>query len=275
MRAKSPFCTFVAVLSIASLGSGQAMAAAPAAAGDTQAPDQAAVYEQEAIAAFEAGRYEDAVSNFKQAYELDQNPNILFNIGRVYEEAGDLEAAVDFYKQFISKPGVSLDNRKFALERIDVLEQIVAKTKPVEDEPEQPVEPPPPAVEDPAPAQPEIDAGVDADNERRRKQRIGGYVLLGVGAASLIGGGVVGGLASSTQTELADTSDPARRVELVEQGDSRALTADVLFITGGTLALVGLIVTLTALPKRGDKGRTALAPSFGRDGGGVVLRHRF
>lgn len=273
MPATSPFSAVVAALSITALSTGQVMAAPPENSGeiapDGDPTDEATSYGDAAIQAFQEGRYEEAVQNFEKAFELDGNPNNLFNIGRVYEEAGELESAVDYYKRFISQPGVSLDNRKIALERIDVLEQIIAKTKPAEPEPQ---EPPPPVIE-PDPVT-QVDSTAQAEQERRRKQRIAGYVLLGIGGAGLIAGGVTGGLAMGVEGDLADSSDLAERTELVSKGDTMALSADVLYVAGGTLALAGLIVTLTALPKRNER-QTAFAPVFDKHGGGVVVMHRF
>lgn len=270
MRASLSLRTAFVAFTLVSFSAAQ-VRAAPVADAIEPAPDDAAAFEQAAIDAFEAGRYDQAVENFERAFALDANPNNLFNIGRVYEEVGDFGAAVDYYKRFIAQPKVSLDNRKIALERIEVLEQIIAKTQSAAVEPEPEPESPAPVIA----AQPVAIDDVDSsDEQRRRKQRAGGYVLLGLGGAGLIAGGIAGGLAAGTERELADSSEPEQRTKLVERGDAAALAADVLLIAGGTLALVGLIVTLTALPKRNQQ-RTALAPVFDAHGGGVVVLHRF
>lgn len=259
----------VAAVVITSLCAGQVHAEPPA-SGSPDSSADAQRYGDAALAAFEAGRYDEAVENFQRAFALDKNPNNLFNIGRVYEEAGQLESAVEYYKQFIAQPGVTLDYRKVALDRIEVLEKTIAATKPQpepEPEPEPEVEPAPP------PATVETPVEDTTANDQRRKQRIAGLVLLGVGGAALIGGGVVGGLSVGTNSDLAGAT-PEQRGDLVNRGNTLTTTADVLFAAGGTLALVGLIVTLTALPKSGAR-KTAFAPMFHRDGGGVVVMHRF
>ena len=76
---------------------------------------------EQAIEKFQAKDYTGAVALFEQAYSIDPQPNYLFNIGRVYEEAGDLEKAVEYYAKFVKQPGVDLDSRKVANERLKVL----------------------------------------------------------------------------------------------------------------------------------------------------------
>jgi len=46
-------------------------------------------------------------------------------------------------------------------------------------------------------------------------------------------------------------------------------------IAGGTMALVGLIVALTALPKKQSERRTAALPYAGAGGAGLVFSGRF
>lgn len=224
-----------------------------------------------AIEAFGAGHYDEAIAEFEAAFALDQNPNHLFNIGRVHEEVGNLEAAVDYYKRFIAQPGVQIDYRAAALERIDVLERSLATQKQPESEPEpEPEVEPHPNIAAPQP----IDQVDEPATDSRKGQRNAGWALLGIGGAALIAGAVTTGLTASTSNRLADESDPAEREQLVARGQMLAPTSDALLVAGGTLALVGLIVALTALPKRGDR-RTASLPYAGAGGGGIVVIHRF
>ncbi|MFV8749570.1 tetratricopeptide repeat protein [Nannocystaceae bacterium ST9] len=227
---------------------------------------------QKAIDAFGAGRYDEAIAEFEAAFELDHNPNHLFNIGRVHEEVGDLQAAVDLYKRFVAQPGVQIDYRAAALERIDVLERALAAQREA-DEPAPAPEPAPESSPEPVLA-PTTDT-VDEDAAARRKtQRSAGWALLGIGGATLIAGAVTTGLTASTSNELAETSDPDERETLADRGRTLAPTSDGLMIAGGTLALVGLIVALTALPKRSER-RTAALPYAGPSSAGLVLMRRF
>ena len=105
---------------------------------------EAEALSEEAIGKFQDKDYEGAVALFEKAYSIDPQPNYLFNIGRVYEEAGNLEKAVEFYGKFVKQPGVDLDSRGVALERLKVLREILEQTE----EPKAgDQEPPPPEVE--------------------------------------------------------------------------------------------------------------------------------
>ena len=77
-------------------------------------PSEADALSDEAVAAFKAKDYDTAIAKFQRAYEIDPQPNYKFNIGRVYEEKGDLENAVKYYQEFVQSPGVDLEAREAA-----------------------------------------------------------------------------------------------------------------------------------------------------------------
>jgi tetratricopeptide (TPR) repeat protein len=77
-----------------------------------------------AVEKFKAKEYEEAVVLFEQAYDLQPEPNYLFNIGRIYEESGNLEKAAEFYERFIKEPGVPIEARERANERRRVLRKL-------------------------------------------------------------------------------------------------------------------------------------------------------
>jgi tetratricopeptide (TPR) repeat protein len=266
------------------LGSSVALAAPPA-GGETPPPetpegtdtgsteaqkDEASKLSDQAIEKFQAKDYDGAVALFEQAYGIDPNPNYLFNIGRVYEEAGTLDKAVEFYAKFVKQPGVDLDSREVALERLKVLRAILEET--TEKPPEEPKDEPKddPVVETPP------EPVVDEDAQRKRKAMRGaGFGLLGVGAAALIGGGVAGGLAQGDHNKAGEVADPADGVPLLESSQTKSLAANVLFGVGGALALTGVILVAVGFSKPKPTSRVAVMPSFGPRGGGVAVRLRF
>ena len=228
---------------------------------------------EQAIAKFQAKDFEGAVALFEQAYKLDPQPNYLFNIGRVHEEAGNLEAAVEYYAKFVKQPGVDLDSRGTALERLKVLREILQETGEPEPTDETPVEEPPPEDEKPVEPPPEP---VDDGSEKKRKSiRGAGFAMLGIGAAALIGGGVVGGLAQADNNAAGEAATPDEGRNLLEASQTKALTADVLFGVGGALVLTGVILVAVGLKKPKTGERVAFTPTFGPQGAGATLRLRF
>jgi tetratricopeptide (TPR) repeat protein len=280
----SALCSITLSVSLA-LGSSVALAAPPAGeapppetpdgpsdTGSTEAQkDEASGLSDQAIEKFQAKDYDGAVALFEQAYAIDPAPNYLFNIGRVYEEAGNLEKAVEFYAKFVKQPGVDLDSRGVALDRLKVLRAILEETteKPPEDKPEEPKDEP---VIDQPPAEPPV----DQDALRKRKVMRGvGFGLLGVGAAALIGGGVAGGLAQADYNKAGEATDPVEGASLLESSKTKSLAGNVLFGVGGAFLLTGVILVAVGFSKPKSTSRVALAPSFGPRGGGLAFRLRF
>jgi tetratricopeptide (TPR) repeat protein len=242
--------------------------------GDSEALSAAAVER------FEAKDYDGAVALFEQAYAADSNPNFLFNIGRVYEEKGDLENAVVYYQRFVGQSGVDLESRQAATDRLKVLREALAQMKGDEpkDDPEPPkddvgTEPPPAEVTPP-------DEGDAAAAKRKKTLRYTGYGLMAGGGAALIVGAVFGGLASGTVDDA--DADPFidRKAALRERATTQAHVADAMFITGGVLAAAGLVLVLATLGgKKAGKGqvsrKTMWSPVVSPQQVGLGLTHRF
>jgi len=261
---------------------------APAEAGPDSTTNAEALSEQ-AVEAFSAKRYDESIGLFEQAYALDANPNYLFNIGRVYEEKGDLEQAVAHYQKFVSQPGVDLESREAATERLKVLRAAVQQLKEdSETENENEDEPPPEETDLEERAQPADPADDQGPSDRKRGQRIAGYALLGVGGAGLIVGGVLGGLAQSNASDAdsAEFVDDALRMR--DDARRQARAADAMFITGGVLAAAGLVLVLTTLGKGKGKGkgkgasatrtparRWVIAPAASPRSAGAAVHGRF
>jgi len=76
---------------------------------------------------YKEGKYREAADVLKQAYELDKNPVFLFNIARAYDQAGDLQVALDTYRQYVGLPDSDPQLVKRANLAMDRLRALVAK----------------------------------------------------------------------------------------------------------------------------------------------------
>lgn len=194
---------------------------------------------EEAKAAFAAKEFDKAITLFEEAYAKTGEPNYLFNIGRVYEEKGDIETAVAKYQEFVKQPGVEIEARQIATDRLKVLRQTLEQLRADE------------AAKTPGSS---IDPGLTPEEQeraaRRRKLRIAGYSLLGVGGAALVIGAVFGSLAIGKSNDAKDTPFVDEKLSLRNEAKGRAVVGDAMLATGGVLAGVGLVLVLSTLGKR-------------------------
>ena len=69
---------------------------------------------------FEDGRYPEAIEHFRAVYEITSSPEILYNIGRCYEELGRFKEAVEHYEMFL-RLDPDANDREEVSERIQKL----------------------------------------------------------------------------------------------------------------------------------------------------------
>ncbi len=295
--------TIPTILSVSLIASGTGIGTASARA-PLQTPIAVAVQEpsdddayetltEEAGLRYEKKEYAASIALFERAYEIRPEPNILFNIGRIHEEAGNLEDAVGYYERFIQDTSADYDARQAALKRLTLLRELI-RLDPNKN-PKQPEEQPPPNEGQPPPndGQPPPNEGQPPPNDGQpsqpvdnnprapdpRKLRVVGYSLLGVGALALIGGGVAAGIARNKHGQLDGTSpDIAMRRQLEAQGINAARAADGMFIAGSILAASGVVILLlpqSRTPKDPAEKRAAFVPHFSGHEVGVGLVGRF
>lgn len=255
-------------------------------------PGETRQLEADAIKAYEDGRFEEAIRLFEAAYESTADPNLLFNIGRVYEQAGELERAIEYYERFVHAKGVSLDTRVIANERLVQLKKIVGGDASSDESGTEPVDGPvdgsvdgsvdSPDDSDTATSDettatdPEADTDDDADSAPRGLL-VGGAILLGIGAPLAIAGGVIGGAAIANDRRLAANrlNDP---VGTQKQGRRLALVADVTVPVGATVAAVGvsMLIINAVRQSRGRASEEAtLGAAVGHQYTGLVFTRRF
>ena len=87
---------------------------------------RAAELRDEAIGFFKAGDHRKALSSFLKAYSYVQQPMLLQNIARCYEELGEAQAAVKYFERFLDAgptPALAKDTRA----RLARLREVLAK----------------------------------------------------------------------------------------------------------------------------------------------------
>ncbi|HTV22520.1 MAG TPA: PEGA domain-containing protein [Polyangiaceae bacterium] len=113
------------LLLVAALAWAARSSAAPGDAPRTS-PEAQARFEA-GVAAYEEGRYREAVERFKEADQLAPSPLLSFNIAKVFERMADNRNALAWYRDYLRRlPGA--DNRSVVSERISALEAALRAT---------------------------------------------------------------------------------------------------------------------------------------------------
>ncbi len=258
------------------------VSAAPSVAAPESQPGQREQGEAKALRAeaeehFFRGDFEEAAQKFERAFSVAGHASDLFNAGRVYEEKGDIVAALERYEQFAQQPRVPLEDRAVAAKRIEVL-RVLVEERGDNDGDEKPSTPAPAAypsnasMDDPRPA------------ETGKSMVVSGVALLGLGSALAVAGGVGFGLAARRNSDkVNDLSDGINtdRVTLseAERIDARGRDFAALQITflvaGGATAAVGAGLLAGGLIRRKYAKLRAVAPTVGPHTVGVNTLWRF
>ncbi|TDP64515.1 tetratricopeptide repeat protein [Bradymonas sediminis] len=253
-------------------------------------------YANQGAQAFAAKQYAQAAEAFERAYELNPVPNLLYNIGRAREKLGLFESANAAYTQFVTQPDVELKARQDALQRIKTLKEVIALQKGGEvvdagevdrEQGDHGLAEAPEMALDEATSARIAEALAEAENDRVQPGtpplRVSppaeateaipttAYILMGTGAASLIGSGVFGYLtyAQSTAADDATTLD-ARRDEN-STGQSYAYVADGMLVGGVILAGLGTYFWLSSPSDSTTSAQARVTPSIGASGAALTF----
>jgi tetratricopeptide (TPR) repeat protein len=173
---------------------------------------------------FDLQRYRDAAREYEAAYEAKNDPALLYNIAQSYRLAGEHSSALGAYKAFLrNMPGAP--NRAEVEKRIADLQALVDEERRNREAPPQGLDVKPP-TETPATgtttttttpttttattttttSAPTTVVATRAESPRRKKYRAIGLGLIGGGAAFVVAGAVLTGLAYDTQSSQSHPS---------------------------------------------------------------------
>lgn len=181
-------------------------------------------------AAYEAGRFADAIALLRQSYDIKKEPVLLYNMGRAYEGLGDLGAAASSYESFLWAVPNTPD--RGALERrIATLRRQLAEREALEKEAKR------------------------RDAQARSASAVP-WIVAGVGVAGIVTGTVFGVMSGqrNDDAKLEPTYVEAERLQ--SQAESYATVANIGFIAGGVVLAIGVVwgVLDLSASKRGARG---------------------
>lgn len=206
--------------------------------------------------------YDGAIANFEAAYGLSPHPTDLFNMGRIFEEKGELEQALRRYEEFVAQPKVSLEERGVAAERIKVLRELVYKDSSSS------------SASGASTANvvvTDTERGVDKDKGPPVKAPLySGIALLSIGSVAALAGGLGFGLVARRESDKISDLDGGQnpgRLSLSEAEDLEARGKDfetfqiVSISVGAAIAVAGVgLLTVGLVRRRNQQRLQALAP---------------
>jgi tetratricopeptide (TPR) repeat protein len=270
------FCMTLASLPVA-------IAAPPAAEAPIDTEARAMQAYNDGKAAYDAGKYEEALELFLDAQSLYPSPVFHYNVALCQEALGNLEQAVISYEAYLRSYKNAFaeepEDQVNTANKIERLNKQIELEKAEANKPAEPVQPIQPVVSAP----PEQD---DGPANPGRGMIITGGVLTGIGlGAAVIGGAVYGVISTNISAQLDDVY-LAGNPERVTLEQARALDKDgrlaevnqiLLVSLGGAIAVVGVALLATGIKKRNQasSANASVVPFAGPSSAGLVLHGRF
>jgi hypothetical protein len=228
---------------------------------------------------FEEGDYEQALDEFSRAYALSHRAVLLVNIANCQERLGRWTEAADSLGTFRDSLPPEDDQRATLARRIENL-----RARALEHQ-----ETTTTTTTDAGAGTTAAPTGAETTTTTTTSSASGGsdgllipaVIALGVGGASLIAWGVLGGMALGEESAVASgcgatvSCTPAQ----VQTMDDLALGADIAMVVGLVGVATGVVLFLVDPPRgaasdRASRGPT-VAPYAGRDGAGAAIAGSF
>jgi tetratricopeptide (TPR) repeat protein len=213
---------------------------------------------------YRARQYGPAIARFEEAYRLNPQPELIYNVARAYEKSVKRDEAIAAYQRFLALKGTTAVLRSKALDAMSALRrEKVALQKAMQMEP------------GPGGVSPGGGGAVTRAPSQASKSHTVEWVLIGGGAAVATVGGAFGLLALQANNDFNDRkADGESRSVLQDKkstADNNALAADVLIGVGVLSALAGLVLYATGSAEQD----VAVTPVFGPDYAAMGIVGRF
>jgi len=277
----------------------------PSIAGAQSDDERARFHFQAGRSYFEQGRYEDSIREWDESYRLSGRAILLTNMAEAQARVFRFDDAIASLERYLREGGAEAEGNRTTIEsRIASLrelgEQLRQRTgdAPPTDPP--PADPPPtdtpptdtpptdtPPTDTPPTDPPPTEVGATDPppddppaEEPGGRRRLWTWVSLG-GTGLLAAGAVItGSLAMGARNDLDCPNDicPAGSQSDIDSGNGLALMTDIFI---GLAAAAAVTTVLLFIFEGRDSGQgdatatAALAPWFGRDGGGLAAHLRF
>jgi len=258
----------LAVLLVAGVASAAPKASSPA-------QKQADALFEKGQASYQGGKYQDAIAQFKQAYDLVHDPVYLFNIAQSYRKVADCTSADEFYRRYL-EAAPKAENKDKVTQWLEELRPCVEQRQQDQDAARKSQEEAERLRNERELAERQRVAATPTETtvDHGGPLRIGGIVLASVGVVGLGAGVAYGIKGNRIQADIdkrcsAPNScqwDSPPILALHEDGKSANLRAAIGYIGGGVAVLAGAalymlgrtrVETITVQPNAGGASVTA------------------
>lgn len=201
--------------------------------------------------AFRIGDAQVAADRFKESYQLYPTPLILFNLGQVHKQLGDLEKAAFFFKQYLAASEAENRYREDAQRRLEEVERALEEKRRAT-----PAAPPASTTASPQPSPPEPVVAIATPPPKRTNRTfvIAGGAMLGLGVVGLAVGGAGAALASSAADDLTAATRAGDSFDAATERRGKAMqTMSIVgFAVGGVAAVTGGVLIPLGAKGRGQ-----------------------
>lgn len=226
---------------------------------------------------YDSGKYLEAAETLRQAYDAEPAALYLYNIGRAYDQGGELETAIDYYREYVGLPSDSTDpdtvkKANLHMDRIRTLLARSAAQKQVQDAEKQKLQSDAERLEAETERLRQERRETEAREKAAREKAVGETNVKKI-AALAVGGVGVAALGTSLGTAIAaavnrgkygaaTTLDEKRRL----QGETQrtAAACDISLLVG-----IAASVTAVILYPKGDAPKQSVNVVLGPTAGGV------
>lgn len=226
-------------------------------------PDKARAAElfQKSAGAYLKGDFARAIALLDEAYALDPQPVLVYNMARAHEGLGHVDESITLYEKYLAQDPTSADR--------GAIEQRLATLKRQRDE-KASMEKEKIAVEKERQQVEKERQQVEAE-EKPKPRSIGPYIVGGVGVATVVTGAIFGAMASGKESDAQAAPVQTTAIDLRDSGKGLATASNITFVIGGALVAAGVVWWILDTPKARRRGggpvRVGLGAGFLSVGG--------
>ena len=246
-------------------------ALAPTAAAQPKKADEGTALQlfEQGYKAYQEGRFQQAIELLERAYAMKQEPVLLYNLARAHEGVGNLDQAISMYERYLTEMQ-EIPDRAAIEKRLETMRAQIAERDRLRRERDE-------ARKRGTKRTPEGGGTPPNDNGAQRSPSALPWIVGGVGAAGVIAGAVLGGVAQAKHDDAVAAPSQREAADLQGSAEGLGTASTVAFIVGGGVLGIGVLwgildLTVLAGPAEGQPPPAAVRVRITPTGGSIQGR---